>query len=192
MSEWQEIERAVSEEVLRQIPAAVLIAVAPSGETILLNRRTQQMSEQYLGQSELSGVEALRDLHDSGVFELFRPDGRPYQFEEWPVMRSITSGEEVRDEDVIQVMADATRLTIRCNSSPIYNEEGRIVAGVLVAQDITEQKRAEEELRDEHRRIEDILQSITDALLRPGSRVALYLHKRAGVALSRRSKGRLT
>jgi PAS domain S-box-containing protein len=163
VSEWQEIERAVSEEVLRQMPAAVLIAVAPSGETILLNRRTQQMSEQYLGQSELSGVEALRDLHDSGVFELFRPDGRPYQFEEWPVMRSITSGEEVRDEDVIQVMADATRLTIRCNSSPIYNEEGRIVAGVLVAQDITKQKRAEKELRDAHRRIEGILQSITDA-----------------------------
>jgi PAS domain-containing protein len=161
VSEWQEIERAVSEEVLRQIPAAVLIAEAPSGETILLNRRTQQMSEQYLGQSELSGVEDLRDLHDSGVFELFRPDGRPYQFEEWPVMRSITSGEEVRDEDVIQVMADATRLTIRCNSSPIYNEEGRIVAGVLIAHDITEQKQAEQRLRFQA----DLLDAVGQAVI---------------------------
>ena len=127
--------------------AAIMIVEAPSGETILLNRQTQQMSERYLGYSELSGVEALRDLHDSGVFKLFRPDGRPYEFEEWPVMRSIISGEEIRDEDVIQVMADGTRLTIRCNCSPIYDDEGRIVAGVLITQDITEQKRAQERTR---------------------------------------------
>jgi PAS domain S-box-containing protein len=146
MSDPQGIEKAVFEEVLRQMPAAIMIVEAPSGETILLNRQTQQMSEQYLGRSELSGVEGLRDLHDSGVFELFRPDGRPYEFEEWPVMRSITSGEEVRDEDVIQVMADGTQLTIRCNSSPIYNEEGRIVAGILVTQNITERMKSEGQL----------------------------------------------
>jgi PAS domain S-box-containing protein len=157
--------RVATEEVLRQMPAAVMIVEAPSGETMLLNRQTQQMSERYLGQSEVSGVEDLRDLHDSGVFELFRPDGRPYELEEWPVMRSIRDGEEVRDEDVIQVMADGTRLTIRCNSSPIYDEEGRIVAGVAVVHDITEQKRSEEALRESQRQIENMLESITDAFV---------------------------
>src|ERR687896_203104 len=143
MFDRQGIQRAALEEVLRQMSAAIMIVEAPSGETILLNRQTQQMSERYLGYSELSGVEALRDLHDSGVLKLFRPDGRPYEFEEWPVMRSIISGEEIRDEDVIQVMADGTRLTIRCNCSPIYDDEGRIVAGVLLTQEITERKQAE-------------------------------------------------
>ena len=162
MSDRQDIERAALEEVLRRMSAAILIVKAPSGKTILLNRQTQQMSERYLGSAQLSGMEDLRDLYDSGVFELFRPDGPPYEFEEWPVMRSITSGEEVRDEDVIQVMADGAQLTIRCNCSPIYDEEGRIVAGVVVTQDITEQKRAEEELKESNKRTEDILESITD------------------------------
>jgi PAS domain S-box-containing protein len=165
MFDPQEIVRVATEEVLRQMPTAVMIVEAPSGETMLLNRQTQQMSERYLGQSEVSGVEDLRDLHDSGVFELFRPDGRPYELEEWPLMRSIRDGEEVRDEDVIQVMADGTRLTIRCNSSPIYDEEGRIVAGVAVVHDITEQKRSEEALRESQRQIENMLESITDAFV---------------------------
>src|SRR5919107_2067750 len=124
-----------------------MIVAAPSGEIIFLNRQTQQMAERYLGSAQLSGIEELRELHDSGVFELYRPDGRPYEFEEWPVMRVFASGEEIRDEDVIQVMADGSRLTIRCNCSPIYDDEGRIVAGVLVTQEITEHKQAEEKTR---------------------------------------------
>ena len=147
MSDLQEIERAALEEVLRRLSAAILIVAAPSGETILLNRQTQQMAERYLGSAQLSGIEELRELHDSGVFELYRPDGRPYEFEEWPVMRTLASGEEIRDEDVIQVMADGSRLTIRCNCSPIYDDEGRIVAGVLVTQEITERKQAEVKTR---------------------------------------------
>ena len=143
VSDLQEIERAALEEVLRRLSAAIMIVAAPSGETILLNRQTQQMAERYLGSAQLSGIEELRELHDSGVFELYRPDGRPYEFEEWPVMRTLASGEEIRDEDVIQVMADGSRLTIRCNCSPIYDDEGRIVAGVLLTQEITEHKRAE-------------------------------------------------
>src|ERR671920_2424007 len=106
MSDRQDIERAALEEVLRRMSAAIIIVEAPSGKTILLNRQTQQMSERYLGSAQLSGMEELRELHDSGVFELYRPDGRPYEFEEWPVMRTHASGEEIRDEDVIQVMAD--------------------------------------------------------------------------------------
>jgi PAS domain S-box-containing protein len=124
-----------------------MIVAAPSGETILLNRQTQQIAERYLGSAQLSGIEELRELHDSGVFELYRPDGRPYEVEEWPVMRTLASGEEIRDEDVIQVMADGSRLTIRCNCSPIYDDEGRIVAGVLVTQEITEHKQAEQKTR---------------------------------------------
>jgi PAS domain S-box-containing protein len=162
MSDRQEIERAAFEEVLRQMPAAVMIVEAPSGETILANRRTQQMSERYLGSARLSGIKDLRDLHDSGVFELLRPDGRPYQFEEWPVMRSITSGEEVRNEDVIQVMADGIRLTIRCNSSPIYDEEGRIVAAVMAAHDITEQKHSEENLKRSEERFRLLVEGVKD------------------------------
>jgi PAS domain S-box-containing protein len=86
-------------------------------------------------------------LEDAGDFQIFHPDGRPYEIEEWPLMRSIRDGEEVSDEEFVYPLADGSRLWLRCNSSAIYDDAGHIVAGVLLAHDITEQKRSEEQLR---------------------------------------------
>jgi PAS domain S-box-containing protein len=160
MFDSPEIEKAALGEVLQQMASAVMIVEAPSGENILQNRQTQQMSERYLGRSVLTRVGDLRDLHESGVFELVRPDGRPYEFEEWPIMRSLTSGEVVRDEDLLQRMADGTQLWLRCNSSPIYDDEGLIVTGTLVVHDITERKQAEEQLAYHARLLENMQDAV--------------------------------
>jgi PAS domain S-box-containing protein len=140
MSELQKIKEAVSEEVLQQMSAGVIVVEAPSGKIILRNRRAQQWREESLSQARATKLE------DAGDFEVFHPDGRPYEIEEWPLMRSIREGEEVRAEEFVYPLADGSQLWLRCDSSPIYDEEGRIVAGVLVAHDVTEQKRSEEQL----------------------------------------------
>src|SRR5919107_174884 len=162
MFDRQRIERAALEEALRQLPAAVVIAEAPSGKIIFRNTRAQQIGEQSLNHSWPTGPTKLDSASDFGIFH---PDGRPYEMEEWPLMRSISSGEEVRGEEFVYPLADSTRLLVRCDSFPIYDDEGRIVAGVLIAHDITEQKRAEEELRESSRQIENILESITDVFV---------------------------
>jgi PAS domain-containing protein len=133
MVDRQAIERAASEEVLRQMPAAVLIAEAPSGKIIYVNSEAQQRTEQALGQPVPQELEQYRDLHESSNFKMLHPDGQPYEVEEWPMTRSIRSGEVVRDEDVIHLLGDGTQLWARYDSYPIYDEEGRIVAGVLVS-----------------------------------------------------------
>src|ERR671916_864597 len=162
MFDRQRIERAALEEALRQMPAAVVIAEAPSGKIIFRNTRAQQIGEQSLNHSWPTGPTKLDSACDLGIFH---PDGRPYEMEEWPLMRSISSGEEVRGEEFVYPLADSTRLLVRCDSFPIYDDEERIVAGVLIAHDITEQKRAEEELRESSRQIENILESITDVFV---------------------------
>jgi PAS domain S-box-containing protein len=140
VSDRQDIERAASEEVLRQMPAGVVIAEAPSGKIIFINKQAQQWTEQSRGQTRATKLE------DAGDFQIYHHDGRPYEIEEWPLMRSITSGEEVRDEEFVYPLADGTELLVRCDSSPVYDDEERIIARVLIAHDITEQKRAEEQL----------------------------------------------
>jgi PAS domain S-box-containing protein len=135
------IGRAAFEEVLRQIPAAVLIAEAPSGEIIFRNREAKQMRDRSLRQAWSTYLE------DADRFQIYHPDGRPYESEGWPLMRSIRDGEEVRAEEFVYPLADGSEHFLRCDSSPIYDEEGRIVAGIVVAYDITERKRAEEALR---------------------------------------------
>src|SRR5918998_1938031 len=165
MVDRQAIERAASEEVLRQMPAAVLIAEAPSGKIIYVNSEAQQRTEQALGQPVPQELEQYQDLQESSNVKMLHPDGQPYKVEEWPMTRSIRSGEEVRDEEIIHLLGDGTQLWARYDSYPIYDDEGRIVAGVLVAHDITEQRWAEEQLRESSRQIENILESITDVFV---------------------------
>ena len=81
--------------------------------------------------------------------------------EEWPLIRSITSGEDVRDEEIVYLLPDGRRSMVRYDSSPIYDEEGRIVAGVVAGYDITEQKRADKHLRYHA----SLLQNIHDAVI---------------------------
>jgi PAS domain S-box-containing protein len=151
----QEVHRAVSEEVFRQMPVAMVIVEAPSGKILYVNRQTQQWTEEYVDQSipsELGYLSDLQDVDENGISRIRRPDGRPYEMEEWALVRSIRDGEVVRDWEYLYALADGTHLWFRANSSPIYDEVGRIVAGVLVTHNITEQKQAEEELREREER----------------------------------------
>lgn len=44
------------------------------------------------------------------------------------------------------VLPDGSRRIVRCSSSPVYDEEGQLVAGVLVMNDVTEDRAREERL----------------------------------------------
>jgi hypothetical protein len=88
------------------------------------------MSQRELGRSLPGRVE--------DEWEIFHLDGRPYATDEWPIVRSISSGEGVLGEEYFSVLEDRRRLIVRCSSSPIYDDKGDIVAGVLVMEDVTE------------------------------------------------------
>src|SRR5215208_992369 len=163
MFDQQDIERAAFEEVLRQMSARVVVAEAPSGEIIFTNTEAQQISEQYFGHSVPQEVGGLAELYDNSELGMFHPDGRAFQPEEWPLTRSIREGEEVRGEELIYRFADGSKLFSRHDSSPIYDEGGRIVAGVAVGYDITEQKRAEEERAYHAYLLENIHDAVTAA-----------------------------
>jgi PAS domain S-box-containing protein len=54
-----------------------------------------------------------------------------------PRVRSLTSGEEIAEEEYFYPLADGGRLFIRCSSSPVRDKDGEIVAAVLAMADIT-------------------------------------------------------
>jgi PAS domain S-box-containing protein len=122
--------------MIRHMPVAAVVVEAPSGRIVQVNARAREMVERQLGRTMPSAL--------GPDWEIFHPDGRPYRTEEWPLVRSITSGEEVVNEDYFNVLPDGTRLFVRCSSAPIY-DDAQIVGGLLVMEDITEQKRAEEQ-----------------------------------------------
>jgi PAS domain S-box-containing protein len=129
------------------MPAAAMVVEAPSGRIVRANARAQEMVERQLGRTSPSELRP--------DWEIFHPDGRRYGMDEWPLVRSITSGERVVDEEHFNVLADGSRLMVRCSSAPIY--DGEIVGGLLVMEDITQQKRAEEE-RSYHARLVETME----------------------------------
>jgi PAS domain S-box-containing protein len=174
-----EAERARLEAVLRQMPSGVVIAEAPSGNVLLSNERAREIRGRKLPPA-VGPYE-----HNTNL--AFYLDGRPYEPEDWPLARSIRTGEEVVGEEIVLPLDDGSR-TVSVNSGPIRDEEGRTVAGVVVFNDITERKRAEEEVqrlnKELERRVEErtaqleqeratldaILNNLTEGVLAADSR----------------------
>jgi PAS domain S-box-containing protein len=155
-----EAERSRFEAVLQQMYAGLVIAEAPSGKILLSNERAQQIRRCPLPQG--IGAEEYGQYDDR--FRGFHPDGRAYRPEDWPLARSVRTGEVVVEEDIDVVRGDGSPGVILVNSSPIYDEAGRIVAGVALFLDITERKRAQEGLRELNEELEERVRERTAKL----------------------------
>jgi signal transduction histidine kinase len=134
------------EAVLRQMPAGVVIAEAPSGRIVLENEQMRQIWRQP---PMAVGSDPGFDLH-----ELRAKDGRPYLSHEWPLARSLAAGEVVKNEEVRSPRGDGEWSTMSVSSSPIRDPSGTIVAAVAVLNDITARKHAEEALLKAHEQLE--------------------------------------
>ncbi|HET8644112.1 MAG TPA: PAS domain-containing protein, partial [Vicinamibacteria bacterium] len=109
---------------LSRIPEGVALVEAPSGRTLFRNDQASLI----FGRDPALG---------------FKADGSPYAATEWPLARSLASGEVVEGEEVEIERADGSRGFIRMSSAPVRAGDGRIVAGLVTFHDITDSKRDE-------------------------------------------------
>jgi PAS domain S-box-containing protein len=133
------------EQVAGKLPVAVRI-VAADGTDLYANGRARALAERVGGEPK----------SDDDGFDIYHLDGRRYDPATWPVVRSITKGEEVVDEEYFQLLADGTRVDIRCSSEPVYDDAGAIVAAVLLMNDISEERDAARRLADHERLLESM------------------------------------
>jgi PAS domain S-box-containing protein len=133
-------QHAYLETLLRHVPVGVIISEAPAGRVLYGNERM----EQILGHP----IVPPKNVAEYVVWRGFHPDGRPYEPHEWPLARAITTGEVVSGEEIHIERADGKRLALLVSAAPIRNRFGKILAGIIVDQDITEQKRTADALKN--------------------------------------------
>ena len=126
------------EAVLQQMPQGVVVAEAPSGRLVLGNEQVARIwRHPFL---------PAQDVQEYRQYQGYHLDGRPYQPQEWPVARSIRTGERVTDEVVKILRGDGTWGFISVSSAPIRDPDGRIIAGVITFSDITDRTLAEDQI----------------------------------------------
>jgi PAS domain S-box-containing protein len=127
-----EQEQARLQAVLEQMPCGVVMFDAFSLKRVLTNKKYFEIWR--------SPNTAAEFKEEGRPGELFRSDGQAYLHEEIPICRSITHGDTVSNEEMICQRPDGSIVTVICNSAPILDREGKIIAGVVVFSDITELK----------------------------------------------------
>jgi signal transduction histidine kinase len=113
--------------LLEEMPCGVLVA-EPGGRVVLANAQMDEIWRGPVG-SDVSGWIG------------HHPDGRRYRPEEWPITRALQVGETVRSQEIEITRVDSTRGVIRFSAVPVRGAQGEIVAGVVTALDVTEQRR---------------------------------------------------
>jgi PAS domain S-box-containing protein len=143
--EAQRASEARLRAVLDSIPVGVIVAEAPSGRLVLGNPQADEIWGFRMPPA--GSVEEYRPYHG------FHADGRPYEPHEWPLARSVATGESVSGEEIAFGRGDGTRGTLRVSSAPIRDADGRVTAAVVVFADITDRLAAEEALRASEARL---------------------------------------
>jgi len=147
-------ERALFEAVLSQMPEGVMIADAASGNLVLANEQANQIL-QHTHTLNLK----LEQYQLSVPFQIYGLDGRSYLTDEYPLLRSLRTGEVIRHEEMEIRYPNDRCIFIDANSSPVFNRHGEIMSAVVVFQDITQRKQTEASLRQSEERLRVALKS---------------------------------
>ncbi len=115
-----------------------IIGVDNEGRATFVNNAAERMLG--FGEGELIG----HPIHD--LIHHSRFDGSPYPADECPMRSAFTDGEVHRVDEEMLWRRDRTGFQAEYTANPI-RREGQVIGAVIVFNDITERKRAEERLR---------------------------------------------
>ncbi|HEX9084677.1 MAG TPA: GAF domain-containing protein, partial [Gemmatimonadaceae bacterium] len=101
-------ERTLSHAVQQQMPVGVVVAEVPSGRLVSVNA---QMTEIFR-----TSFTPSPDLHSYNEWVGFRESGTPLAALEWPLARTVLSGEVVRGEEIRILRGDGSDGYIRMSS----------------------------------------------------------------------------
>jgi PAS domain S-box-containing protein len=160
----EQMRSLVNEEqfktIMQQMPAAVVIGEAPSGKLIFANDKVKEIWGPPFIQTH--------SIDEYSNWVGFHSDGKQYEGHDWPLARSILKGEVITNEDAEILRGDGKRATLRLCSGPVRDRNGKIIAGVLICQDVTEQITIQNDLKKNEAELQAIFNQAAVGLANVG------------------------
>jgi PAS domain S-box-containing protein len=111
----------------------------------------------------------------------------PERIDEEPeILARIRRGETVDHYETVRQRKDGSLVDISLTVSPVRDASGRIVGASKISRDISDRKRAEQQLRESERRLHDLLEAIPAAIYTTDANGKITYFNQAAVELAGR------
>ncbi|RPE81338.1 sensor histidine kinase [Vulcaniibacterium tengchongense] len=137
--------------VLDAIPAAVYVCDA-EGMILRFNRHAVRL----WGRTPKTGDRCERFC---GALRLYLPDGTHLPHDRTPMAHALLTGEPAYGQEVAVERPDGSRRIVLVDIEALRDEAGRITGAINCFRDITERKRAEEQVLRHRRDLEDFFEN---------------------------------
>jgi PAS domain S-box-containing protein len=148
-------DRLAAEKKIRQLSRANELILNFAGEGIFgldVNGLTTFMNPAAEQMTGYTLAESLRKPQHELVHHT-RPDGTPYPQEQCPIYATLRDGKPHASDDDLFWRKDGTSFPVEYTSAPMH-DEGKLVGAVVVFNDITERREADEQLSEQRKELE--------------------------------------
>lgn len=156
-------DRGILDALLQHSPHGIIICDA-SGRLILQNPSSERI---WAGSATAGSVAGW------GQYKAFHPDGRPYEPEDWTMVRSLRHGVVLESIEYHIERFDGTRGWLLGSAAPLYAKDGQLLGAISIFADITHLKEAEAALRRSEHRFRQILDSVQEMVFTKGRDLAV-------------------
>jgi two-component system CheB/CheR fusion protein len=144
--------------VVEQLPLAIVIVDAEQRTLVHANAPAAKLlglpyPVPLVGAQWQRAVSSFVGLH---------ADGRPLKPDEWPLARSLAQGEAVEDEEIEFRQPDGSQGVLAMSSTPVKDQDGKVVIVAATFVDISERRLSAERLRESEQRLHLLIDSALD------------------------------
>ena len=139
-------------------------AVEQSGNSITILDKSGRVEYVNSGFTKISGY-SLDEALGKIPAELFSDKGTEIDFEQEPWWKAVSTG-EIWQGEFLNNRKDGSQLWVVSTIAPVHNADGEIINYVEVSQDITNEKRLQEQLKESELRFRQIIESASDLIYR--------------------------
>jgi PAS domain S-box-containing protein len=152
------LQNELFSSLLKNLQIGVFMVEAPTGKPLLVNEKAQEL----LGRGILPDV----NKHNlAEVYQAYKAGSRqPYPPEEMPILMGI-NGQQAHVDDMIVLRPDGSEIPLEISGTPVKDQKGNVWASLASFMDITDRKKAEEDLQAERENFFAVFESSPVAML---------------------------